>query len=162
MMKKSWQAHDLEGKGLQSINLAYLAAKKDLRKSYLLTALFPLGAHQIYLRNWKKAGVYLLLTVLLIATTPYAPFISALLGFAEFILVFSDIKRMESIISEYNKSLKIQLSLQKDNAAPVNFEGKYHDKSDTEQKSEQKILSFAEQEKLLNELNKQKNKNREQ
>lgn len=163
MMKKTWQKHDLEGSGLQSINLAYLAARKDIKKAYMLAALFPLGMHQFYLGNHKKGWLYVFLTVLLLACATVSTFISAVLGFAEVILMIVDVKRMENVVSAYNKELKMNLALQQQHKTPENYRGRYPEDSESEQTSEQKILSFAEQEALLKELaRKKKEKNKSQ
>lgn len=156
MTKKTWQEHDLEGSGLQSINLAFLARKKDTRKGYLLAAFFPLGIHQFYLNNKKKAGIYITLTVLLMAFANILPFASAIIGFIEVMMMVKDIKSMEDVVSDYNKALKLKLSLQEDHTVPDNYKGKYSTETDTPQTSKQKILSFSEQEALLKELSRRK------
>jgi len=156
MMKKTWQEHDLEGSGLQSINLAYLKSKKDIRKAYLLTAFFPLGIHQFYLGQPKKGGIFIFLSLLLLAFANIAPFVSAIIGFIEVMLMFRDVKSMERIVSDFNKELKLNLSLQNQHAAPENYKGKYSDDDDNQKSSKQKILSFAEQEALINEISKRK------
>lgn len=156
MMKKTWQEHDLQSDGLQSINLAYTAQRKDVKKAYLLACLFPFGAHQFYLKQNKKAGIFLLLTVLLMALAGVAPFISALIGFAEVILLTKDIINMETSVAEFNKQLKLALSLQQNQAVPDNFKGRYTDDDSKEQNTQQKILSFAEQEALLREMARKK------
>ena len=156
MMKKTWQEHDLEGSGLQSINLNYLKYKKDTQKAYLLTAIFPLGIHQFYLGQAKKGSLYIILTLLLLAFANVSPFISAIIGFIEVMMMFKDIKGMEETVSTYNKELKMKLSLQQDQKTPEDFKGKYTDNDNNESSTQQKILSFAEQEALLKELARQK------
>lgn len=155
MMKKTWQEHDLEGKGLQSINLNYAARKKETKKAYLLACVFPLGLHQFYLGQTKKGWTYVILTALLLATANVSVFISALIGFAEIMLLTRDIVQIENSVAEFNKKLKMSLSLQHDTGIPENFTGKYSDEKN-QSSTQQKILSFSEQEALLRELSSRK------
>ncbi len=63
MPKKRWQQMDLQGGGLQGLNLSL---KKALRKrgfAYALWLLFPLGLHRLYLREPWGAMAYVLLTL---------------------------------------------------------------------------------------------------
>lgn len=162
-MKKTWQEHDLEGQGLQSINLAFATKRKTVKTAYLLATLFPLGLHQFYLGNYRRASIYIMLTVLLFALVNYLPFLSALLAFSEVVLLTKDIISMETAVANFNKQLKMQLALQEQQGAPKDFKGRYSDEgqsAENEKNSSDRILSFAEQERLLKEMNLKKSQDK--
>lgn len=48
-MRKQWQGMDLEGGGLQQVQMAYTARARSLVGAYLRWLLFPLGWHRFYL-----------------------------------------------------------------------------------------------------------------
>ncbi len=152
-MKKTWQLQNLEGNGLQSINLAYAAKRKNTRMAYTWATLFPLGAHQFYLGNTKRAATYILLSILLVIFITTSTFVSAIIAFVEIILLTGDVLGMEDRVNRFNKDLKLTLSLQQQNPVPPDFKGRYSDEDATPTDHRgQKILSFAEQEALLKEM----------
>lgn len=50
-MGKQWQGMDLEGGGLQQVQMAYKARERTTLGAYLRWILFPLGWHRFYLRE---------------------------------------------------------------------------------------------------------------
>lgn len=125
---RAWKKIDLEGAGLQALNL-YLARRMKRRgTAYLLWLLFPLGAHRFYLEERLGAAAYLgatLLALLLwaILSTPFAvvPLLLAL-GFALHDLVWIDRR-----VTAFNKRIRMELYLTTGAVPPAGYRGKYVD-----------------------------------
>lgn len=128
---RAWKKIDLEGAGLQALNL-YLARRMKRRgTAYLLWLLFPLGAHRFYLEERLGAAAYLgatLLALLLwaILSTPLAivPVLLAL-GFALYDLVWIDRR-----VTAFNKRIRMELYLTTGAAPPAGYRGRYADVDD--------------------------------
>ena len=157
-MKKVWQQQVLDGDGLQSINLNYIAQKKDSKKAYLLAAFYLFGLHQFYLGNKKRGVVYCILTIAVLITMNFAVFIGALIAFAQIIMMFIDVKQIENQVATFNKNLKMELAFQQNNKPPHSFKGRFVDDNAQANAdgSHQAILSFAEQEALIRQMNREK------
>lgn len=174
-MSDFWKNQNLDGNGLQTINQQYLRLKQEPKTAYLLSALFPLGVHQFYLRNTKRGALFLSISITAIIAYWLSPIVAAVIFLAEFPLLFLDLKNTEDDVVSLNKALKMRLSLQTGTTAPPkDFRGRYHDdtpiddyvaiknnevtafetKKGATKKS--KIYSFDEQEKLLKEMMKNK------
>ena len=173
-MSEYWKTQDLEGNGLQTINQQFSRLKRNTKTAYLLSTLFPLGAHQFYLKTPSAAYIFISLTAITIITAFYSITIAAIFFLAELILLIRDIINMDSRVVQFNKQLKMNLSLQSNTAPPPNYRGRYTKETpiedymkikDTEITAFEKktgstentrVYSFAEQEALLKEMSKNK------
>ncbi len=176
-MSEFWKHQNLDGSGLQSINQRYIRLKRKTRTAHLMLALFPLGAHQFYLKKTKRGLLYLALSLVASIVFFISPLAAAFLFLAELVPLFIDAKNTERDVSNFNKKLKMTLSLQSNIAMPKNFKGRYHDDSPIDDylsikdkevtvfetkrnptSTNSRVFSFDEQEKLLKEMNKEKTK----
>jgi len=182
-MSQSWKKLDLGGDGLQTINLQFNRLQKKLSSAIIYWCFFPLGLHQIYLRQYRKATLYLLLSSITIAFL-YFPLLdwriaAGVLG----VLSLWDLVNLPNDVTHFNKALKIELYLQKGKQMPADFRGRYTDDSEDnlknymsekeqeraghqpvtnkQSRSKQHIMSFAEQEALLKEMQTRKKKNQD-
>ena len=173
-MSEFWKNQNLDGNGLQTINQQYARLKRESTTAYLLCALFPLGAHQFYLKAPARGILFLILSLASAAAFFTSPLISTIIIGAELILLVVDIKNTDRNVVGFNKNLKMNLSLQSNTAAPKNFKGRYHDDTPIDdylsikaneitafetkknRSGKPRVYSFDEQEKLLKEMNKKK------
>ena len=178
-MSEFWKNQNLDGNGLQTINQQYSKLKRESKTAYFLCLLFPIGAHQFYLKASARGAIYIALSICIFATLNVSPLVSAALLTIEIILLIVDIKNTDDQVVAFNKKLKMHLSLQSNSAAPKGFKGRYHDDTpiddylsikaneitafETEKSAigKPRIYSFDEQEKLLREMNKMKEKGNE-
>lgn len=123
-MKQTWEKFDLDGGGLQSVNLRYRKLQKSATTARLWWLLFPLGAHRFYLKAISALLYPLLSTmtvILLIAGSPMW-LTTALIVVG---LAIYDFTKLEHRTSQYNKALRIALFLSKENAPPADYQGRY-------------------------------------
>lgn len=179
-MSDAWKKLDLDGQGLQTVNLIMAKQQRHHKTAYLLWLLFPIGAHRVYLKSSALGLVYTALTALgiifSISDSAGLPFFALEVAFALFDLWWID-KR----VLDLNKSLRMHLLMQKGMQTPEDYRGRYVDETHlvdeysnlkaSEKVSDKRafsqptelpgkhIPSFAEQEKLLNELVKHKKPN---
>ncbi|TCV90082.1 TM2 domain-containing protein [Sulfurirhabdus autotrophica] len=178
-MHEAWKNLDLEGQGLQSANLrlVQLMKKRKVANSWLL--LFPSGMHRAYLNDARTAWIYRILTLTIVTLfiighkLPALVILAGQIGFALY-----DIRWIEDRIASLNKQIRMQVYLKQGSAAPKDFKGRYTDdglddylKTKEQERgghtpinlSEQatspsRVPSFAQQEAMLKELAKAKNK----
>lgn len=178
-MSNAWKNIDLEGGGLQSVNLAMAKAQRNKKRAYLLWLLFPLGAHRLYLHSSKGAAVFWLLSLfLIISILVFGQQFVTLIAASMLFFAFYDLYWIDQQTTKLNKALRMHLYLNSDKSAapPKDYRGRYTEDSEdilndyaaekdqakvsqrTEQnnapKSGKKVLSFAEQEALLKEMSK--------
>lgn len=165
-MSETWKNQEFEGSGLQSINVLYNQKRKKTSTAYLLTTLFPIGCHQLYLGRYKFSLIYLTLSAACVLTWAEKTSLFSFFLLVMIALLIYDITQMEKRVNNYNKQLKMMLSLQHNNQPPKDFHGRYTDENpledylavkNNEKPANNKILSFAEQEKLLKEFHQKKN-----
>lgn len=183
-MSQSWKKLDLEGAGLQHINIVLQSRLKKRPAAYGLWILFPLGVHRIYLEERAGAMAYGVLTALtlllwLALHTRYAlaPLLAAL-SFAVYDLVW-----IERRLVALNKKIRMDIYLRAGAAPPPGYRGRYTDDPGQDQLDDYLALkesekagvqparldapdhgekkrapSFAEQETMLRELAKARKK----
>ncbi len=180
-MPSAWEKMDLQGEGLQSLQIRLKKLQKKKTTAYFYWCLFPLGLHRFYLHQrfaWlypagtAVAGLAAITgSLILFAVTATAPLIAAL----------ADLPRLQVWISEYNRiqrkkawfSQKTPPAPGHYQGRPENLEGEARWETDLKQYAEiketeraghpagktpsatkrfgqgQRMLSFAEQERLL-------------
>ncbi|HSP00358.1 MAG TPA: TM2 domain-containing protein [Thioalkalivibrio sp.] len=127
-MSEGWKQLDLEGGGLQRLNMTLAREMKRRPMAYGLLAVFPLGLHRFYLAERIGGLVYLGLSVLaLVLAFTLGPgwiiagLIPALL-FAAFDLAWIDRR-----VTAYNKALRMRRFLKPGNRPPKDYRGRYSD-----------------------------------
>ena len=157
-MSDTWKEHDLGGGGLQQPIQHLARSLRRRRTAYLLLLLFPIGAHRFYLKQPLGGALLLGLTggTLLALNAGHHDAAWPLFGI-QFAVALFDLFRMEARLTRLNKALRIQATLRATPGAPTGFRGHYTDEPDAERASETgRALSFAEQERLLAELERKK------
>ncbi len=127
-MSEAWKKLDLEGAGLQRLNMTLAQEMKRRPMAYGLLVLFPLGLHRFYLAERRGGFAYLGLSLLgLVLALTLGPvwllagLVPALL-FAAFDLVWIDRR-----VTAYNKALRMQHFLKPGARPPQGFRGRYTD-----------------------------------
>ena len=126
-MPDAWKQLDLEGQGLQTLNLRLARQLKKAWRAYALMALFPLGLHRAYLGDrlgawaWRAASVFT--AFLLLREEPWG--LAALAVLAIALLV--DALRMEDRRAAYNRALRRQAYFSPGAKPPEGFRGRYTD-----------------------------------
>lgn len=124
-MSEAWKKMDLEGGGLQSLQLRLLRSQKKLPKAYASWLLFPLGLHRIYLKQpwfwlYPLAAIGLLWSGLTLIG-------GVLLGLIAAAAIY-DLLHIPDWVSQVNKELRKSLWLNKKAPPPpVDFKGRYSD-----------------------------------
>lgn len=148
-MNPKWQALDLEGGGLQAMNLRLTRSLRRRRTAWLLLLLFPAGAHRWYLREAVAAIAYPSLTLGALAGwaagLPWLQF-TALAALA--VLLVTDIASLENRIAAFNRRLRMASYLSPGAGAPAGFRGRTGDDPPVSPR----VPGFAEQERLLRAL----------
>ncbi|WP_414039907.1 TM2 domain-containing protein [Acidithiobacillus sp. M4-SHS-6] len=124
-MPKAWEKLDLQGAGVQSLQIRLQKLQKKPLWAYLYWCLFPLGAHRFYLEeSW--AWAFPLVTAAIVALAVFGLFWEAivlavlLLGIALW-----DLSRISPWIGTYNKELrKATWFARQTPAAPANYQGR--------------------------------------
>lgn len=161
---QTWKKLTLSNAGLQSTNIELVALLKKRRTAYGLLAFFPLGLHRSYLLSpggaWAYRGVSFaaLLTGWLLGWTWGLAVLSLTLFFALY-----DLRWVDDRVAQLNKAARLKVYRKPDLAAPKEFRGHYVD-SDTQDatlasaRKTNRIPSFSEQEAMLKELQKSRQK----
>lgn len=178
---RGWKKIDLEGAGLQALNLHLARRMKRRGIAYAFWLLFPLGGHRFYLEERIGGFAYLGATLLslLLGTfmqTPaaFAPLLAAC-GFALYDLAWIDRR-----VTALNKCIRMELYLTRGAIPPAGYRGRQTDNDyldeyigfkESEKTGAQsaepgvpapsatkRVPSLAEQEALLRELSKAKRK----
>ena len=173
-MSEYWKHQNLEGNGLQTINQQYARLSRNTKIAYILCLFFPFGLHQFYLKSFVRASLFLSLSMVAVGMYTTSPLISSIFLLTEIILLAVDVFQIDKRVIDFNKNLKMNLSLQINSAAPKDFQGRYHDDSPIDdylslknnevtafetkenKTTKNRVYSFAEQEKLLKEMAKKK------
>lgn len=132
-MAKAWQKLNLEGAGLQAMNAVLAQQMRSRSRAYFAWILFPLGLHRFYLSEPRGGWAFVTLS-LLVALTAWLALawwwllpLALLLGLAIHDLFWID-RRVVSL----NKELRMQLFLRKGSRPPTDYRGRYTDESDAE------------------------------
>ena len=149
-MTETWKNLDLGGEGLQQANLRLARTLRRRRTAYLLLLAFPLGAHRAYLHEPVGAWIYRGLTAAALALLAIDPRASAALGAALAGWALFDLFWIERRVVALNKRLRMQAYLRPAPGVPPGFRGHFTDAD--EARPTPRTPSFAEQERLLGEL----------
>ncbi len=149
-MNPKWRKLDLEGGGLQAMNLRLARRLRRRGTAWCLLPLFPLGAHRWYLHETGGAVAYLLLT-LAAAAGWFGGWSWLLLSLpALLLLLIADIAGLDNRIAAFNKRQRMAAYLSPGAGAPADFRGRIP--GEAGQQTPARVPSFAEQEKLLRAL----------
>jgi TM2 domain-containing membrane protein YozV len=149
-MNPKWQKLDLEGGGLQAMNLRLARTLRRRGTAWALLLLFPLGAHRWYLHETGWGTAYVLLTLSAVAGGlagwPWLlPYLALLL-----LLLVIDIAGLDNRIAAFNKRQRMAAYLSPGAGAPADFRGRIP--AEAGPQTPARVPGFAEQEKLLRAL----------
>ncbi|MGA7799977.1 MAG: TM2 domain-containing protein [Gammaproteobacteria bacterium] len=179
-MSDTWKKFDLEGAGLQSLNLHLARTLRKPRVAYLLWLLFPVGAHRAYLHERWGNLAYVVLTALTLSLGIALESAYWLIpAVAEGVFALFDLLWIDRRVVAINKQLRMSLYLGTKATPPSGYRGRYTDEEpesllqeyvrtkerekgghqaagggrrDTESGTGKRIPSFADQERMLREL----------
>ena len=124
-MPKAWEKLDLQGAGVQSLQIRLQKLQKKSLRSYLYWCLFPVGAHRFYLEQpWAWAFTLASAGVIMLA---FLGLIWGAIGLAVVLcaVALRDLSRVSLWISVNNKELrKASWFAQQTPAAPPNHQGR--------------------------------------
>ncbi|MCK9189539.1 TM2 domain-containing protein [Acidithiobacillus sp.] len=133
-MPKAWEKLDLQGAGVQSLQIRLQKLQKKSLWGYLYWCLSPFGAHRFYLeQSW--AWVFPLISVAILVLT-FLGLTWEAVGLVVVLCAVAlwDLSRIGLWISAYNKELrKASWFAQQTPAAPANYQGR----ADSSEKSAQ-------------------------
>lgn len=125
MGRRTWKSIDLEGAGLQSLNVRLARRLKRRRIAYLLWILFPLGAHRLYLEERYGSIVFMSLTALsLILGLALGPWIASIGALPELGLALFDLFWIDRRVTTVNKRLRMELYLGAGATPPSGYQGR--------------------------------------
>ena len=150
-MSEAWKRIDLEGEGLQQANLRLARALRRPRTAYLLWLAFPLGAHRAYLREPRGAWAYRAASLVAIVLLALDWRAGAALGGILVAAALADLYWIGRRVISLNKELRMQAYLRPVAGAPPGFRGRFTDDAQAPRSP-----SFAEQERLLAEIERRK------
>ena len=182
-MSEAWKNKnfDLQGQGLQSANARLVTLLKKRSTAYGLLLLFPSGMHRAYLNNKSGAWAYRLTTLLLVALYFFNfKFVATVLLIGLIVFALYDIRWLDDQIVKFNKTLRMQVYMRQSSGAPKGYTGRYNDdtlddyvkvkeqeraghipiETGNRTKGIKRAPSFAEQEAMLRELAKSREKKR--
>jgi len=144
-MSESWKKFDLEGAGLQRLNMELARSLRKRSVAYLLWVLFPVGAHRAYLGERLGSLAYVVLTaltlILALALNPtlaLAP-LAVEGGFALF-----DLFWIERRLVAVNKQVRMDLYLGAGAAPPAGYQGRYGSRErDPEEGAEELLQDYV-------------------
>lgn len=180
-MSDTWKKIDLEGGGVHAVNLEFVRRQKKQRTAYWLWLLYPIGGHRFYLNSPLGGALYALSTLLglllamLVGPQGYVVFL------AQALFALWDLRLIEIRIAQYNKDLRMALYLSNTKAPPQGYQGRYVDgvespiadytsikefekpgvgtaPKNTRPDAKKRYPSFNDQEAMLKELTKNKDK----
>jgi hypothetical protein len=163
-MSEGWKRIDLAGGGLQAANLRLARRLKRRGRAYGLWAAFPLGLHHAYLEHPAGAWLFRGLTALAAALSFFDWRAAAAALVVMVLLALYDLVWIDRRIVALNRKIRSEVYLSTGTAPPDGFKGRYTD--DAEQASagahggNKRVLSFAEQERLLREVAARSNRER--
>jgi len=150
-VSEAWKRIDLEGEGLQQANLRLARALRRPRTAYLLWLAFPLGAHRAYLREPRGAWAYRAASLVAIVLLALDWRAGAALGGILVAAALADLYWIGRRVISLNKELRMQAYLRPVAGAPPGFRGRFTDDAQAPRPP-----SFAEQERLLAEIERRK------
>ena len=126
-MPDAWKHLNLEGQGLQSLNLRLVRQLKKPARAYALLALFPLGLHRSYVGDRRGAWAWRLASLvtlfLLLWRWPWGLCALAALMIA----LAGDAIGTESRCARRNRELRRRAYFSPGAEAPKDFRGRYSD-----------------------------------
>lgn len=143
-MPKAWEKLDLQGAGVQSLQIRLRKLQKKTLWAYLLWLFFPFGAHRFYLqRPW--AWVYPLCTALTIALgLSGMPWAALLPGTILILAGAGDLSRIRDWQTAYNKELRKAAWFSKQApAAPAHYAGRENDGPPTDQEWQEEFQQYT-------------------
>lgn len=155
-MSDAWKRFDLEGGGLQAANRRLVTKLRSRRTAYLLWIGFALGLHRFYLRapiggiGWCLASVA---TLLLLRSTTWSGFAA---GLTLLVWALADLWWIDRRVTRLNKALRMETYLGAGPGAPRGYRGRFVDGEDARQTATPRAAGFAEQERLLAEIERRK------
>ena len=124
-MPDTWKHLNLQGQGLQSLNLRLVRQLRRPRVAYALMLLFPLGLHRAYLGDARGAWAWrlgcLAAAALLLWTRPWGLLVLPLLAIA----LLADALRIERRCAAYNRALRRRMYFSPGTEPPRGFRGRY-------------------------------------
>ena len=124
-MNKAWQQIDLNGRGLQSVNLALSREMRKHRVAYGWWLLFPIGGHRLYLAERVGACLYTALTLLAVLLfLTFGAFVALIAVSAVLLWALFDLWWIDRRITAYNKRLRMRMFLQQDSPPPAGYRGR--------------------------------------
>ena len=127
-MSEAWKKMDLEGGGLQSLQIRLLRSQRKLPTAYASWLLFPLGIHRIYLKqHWFWLYPLATLTAIGLLWSGLTLVGGVILGLMSAAAIH-DLLRIPDWVSFTNKELRKSLWLSKEAPPPpTDFKGRYSD-----------------------------------
>jgi hypothetical protein len=127
-VRKAWEAIDLAGGGLQTVNVRLRQAMRKRTIAYGLWLLFPVGAHRFYLRSPGGGLVYLALSIssIVVAVTVGRPYPWPGIGLLSALALF-DLWWIDGAVTRVNKALRMSMLLRRDVQPPAGYRGRYTD-----------------------------------
>lgn len=123
-MAKQWQGMDLQGGGLQSVQIAYKARQRTLPRAYLTWVLFVMGAHRFYLHEPRGGAAYLLVS--LIALTAHTAAGFTWLWAAPIAAAVGDLFWIPGRVLRRNKAIRMEVMAgSASGGAPADYQGRY-------------------------------------
>ncbi len=124
-MPKAWEKLDLQGAGVQSLQIRLQKLQKKPLWAYLYWCLFPLGAHRFYLEAaWAWTFPLVTAAVVVLAVFGLA-WEAAAVGALMLAVALWDLSRISQWISTYNKELrKASWFARQTPAAPAHYQGR--------------------------------------
>lgn len=126
-MPDAWKHLNLEGHGLQSLNLRLARELRKPARAYELLALFPLGLHRAYLGDRRGAWAWrlgcLLTLALLLWARPWG--LAALVVLA--LALTADALRIGDRCAAYNRALRRRAYFSPGAEPPKGYRGRYSD-----------------------------------
>lgn len=130
-MSKAWKQLDLEGAGLQRLNMTLAREMKRRPTAYALLLLFPLGLHRFYLGEPIGGTACLALSVLAVALAVTAGPAWALTALLPVVLLAAfDLLWIDRRVTRYNKALRMRRFLRPGNGPPPGFRGRHTDETE--------------------------------
>ena len=163
-MSEGWKRVDLEGGGLQAANLRLAQTLKRRGRAYARWVAFPLGLHHAYLDNPAGAWLFRGLSGLTVALAFFDWRAAAAAAVVVLLLALYDLFWIDRRVTALNKQIRREVYLSTGTPPPDGYRGRYPEASDAGPSASrgrgQRVLSFAEQERLLRELADRTNRER--
>ena len=126
-MPDAWKHLNLQGQGLQSLNLRLTRQLRRPRRAYALMLLFPLGLHRAYLGDARGAWAWrlgcLTAAALPLWTRPWGFLVLLPLTIA----LLADALRIEQRCAAYNRALRRRMYFSPGTEPPKDFRGRQLD-----------------------------------